>query len=708
MTLPIENLDSGAKAAKGSLSALEGEIEAVTSKLSALNRMQALAGLDKMADGPKKAMAILKMKQEDLLKRQAVENKAVEAANKVKKEAASKAEKIQADATKKAEENSRQQEAMFTSVASAAVSAGLAVASMGLKLAQAGAQFALQSARFKQDTTFAWTSMLGSGEAAKKTFGYALKIANTLGESVEDVAAQMKEAFKVGASQDQAEKMVQMVSDMKAMGNDGANIGQLTDLIKSMKKGEGLSAATLAPLLEINTDKTIEVLATKLPGITSKGEQRKKDVLARLGELKGQKGVEAFQDAFKAIAGKNKAGDKTAEFNDTTITGSLKKIGNMAKNLFTSLETSAVGTALVSALQKVAGLFDASTPAGAKFKMVLEQVGNIAARLFGKLDLDQAVAGFSTLVSVVGNVLPYFEALGGGLLDGLGSALGPLFSALGGASGEVKPMQMLVDALKGLGKAVGFVVGIGLQVVGVFAALGVAMTSGVLYGGAMALVAVFDGVVDAIGGVVDFVSETADEIFSPLTDAIGEVLGSWWAAAANLLEPFLAPLGELATELAVIGSDLMASASEVGSQLVAGLLEGITSKWQGLKDTLRNLAKGLGGVVREALIVRSPSKVFAEIGSFTVQGFTQGVEGEQDNAHEAVLSTVSPKLMGLGAGGPGGAGSGRSATVYNSIEINGASDPAAVRQAAEEGATAGTMRVFELLGLESGALGPAT
>lgn len=90
--------------------------------------------------------------------------------------------------------------------------------------------------------------------------------------------------------------------------------------------------------------------------------------------------------------------------------------------------------------------------------------------------------------------------------------------------------------------------------------------------------------------------------------------------------------------------------SNLGANIVDGLMGGIESKWNDLKDTMSNLTDNVAGWFKSALGIHSPSRVFAEFGGFTVQGFQQGIE---DNTRSALqtMNDLSNQITNTGVGG---------------------------------------------------------
>ncbi|QDQ27687.1 phage tail tape measure protein [Chitinimonas arctica] len=70
---------------------------------------------------------------------------------------------------------------------------------------------------------------------------------------------------------------------------------------------------------------------------------------------------------------------------------------------------------------------------------------------------------------------------------------------------------------------------------------------------------------------------------------------------------------------------LPARFAALGGQVIDGLISGITAKWGELKAKVGELGDGMAGWFKEKLGIHSPSRVFAELGGFTMAGLAQGL-----------------------------------------------------------------------------------
>lgn len=79
-----------------------------------------------------------------------------------------------------------------------------------------------------------------------------------------------------------------------------------------------------------------------------------------------------------------------------------------------------------------------------------------------------------------------------------------------------------------------------------------------------------------------------------------------------------------------VGKLLLDAAKDIGKNVVAGLWQGIKSRWDGLKKDVSGLIGGLVGKAKDDLDIHSPSGVFAEIGEYCTEGLAVGMRDGSD------------------------------------------------------------------------------
>lgn len=104
------------------------------------------------------------------------------------------------------------------------------------------------------------------------------------------------------------------------------------------------------------------------------------------------------------------------------------------------------------------------------------------------------------------------------------------------------------------------------------------------------------------------------------------------------------------------GIELPGKFTGFGGMLIDGLIVGIKNAFPGVTSLLGKLAAHIPEPIRKALGIHSPSRVFAELGGFTMQGLEKGLLGGQGGPLDAVLG-LGKQLAAAGAITFGAAGS---------------------------------------------------
>jgi hypothetical protein len=235
-----------------------------------------------------------------------------------------------------------------------------------------------------------------------------------------------------------------------------------------------------------------------------------------------------------------------------------------------------------------------------------ERFSNNLSDLFGRLDIEPLLDGLSKLVdlfdsgSVTGKVMrDVFESLFQPLIDGVANVIPKVIA--GFIQVQIWILKALI-AIKPFGSEIMFVA----EAVGTLLVTSIAMFAA----GIALAVAIVTAAVAAIALLVQGVIWLWDALTNA-NKAVGEFF-------ANL------------------------SFKDIGTNLIAGLVEGIAG---GAGSVIKALTGVVGGAVdaaKSALGIASPSKVFAEIGMNTAEGMAVGVEDGTGAVAGALETMVEP------------------------------------------------------------------
>ena len=91
----------------------------------------------------------------------------------------------------------------------------------------------------------------------------------------------------------------------------------------------------------------------------------------------------------------------------------------------------------------------------------------------------------------------------------------------------------------------------------------------------------------------------------------------------------------------------------MGSDIINGLLDGIKSAWEGLKNGVSDFCGNFVQGFKDALGINSPSRVFMQIGGYSVDGLVEGVNGKSSDAQGAFQTLAGNVLSWFNFGSTG-------------------------------------------------------
>ena len=185
-----------------------------------------------------------------------------------------------------------------------------------------------------------------------------------------------------------------------------------------------------------------------------------------------------------------------------------------------------------------------------------------------------------------------------------------------------------------------------------------------------------------LGGYLQRAWKWFMDLFTPVSMTTAEM-----GKLSNIGQLFGAIFGGILTSLVTLPMRFF----ELGANIVQGIANGITSRIQAVRDSISMAAGDAVDWFKEKLGIRSPSRVFMELGGYVREGAAQGISGGAGMVRNAALGMAAGSMVamspvmagqGMGPGGVGGAGGvGGGAAI--SIVINAAPgmDPQAVAKA---------------------------
>lgn len=276
-------------------------------------------------------------------------------------------------------------------------------------------------------------------------------------------------------------------------------------------------------------------------------------------------------------------------------------------------------------------VFNLSSELGQNFKPQLVSILKaIADVLQGTRDWAKENPGTASAIMKTTAVIAAFLAVTGALMIGLAAVLGPLlvvrlgFAMLGIQGGGV--LSMLMSVGKGF---------LWLGRIMLMNPIGLAITAIAL--AAFLIYRYWEPIKGFFGGLWTEIRSA----FSGGILGIGALILNW------------SPLGlfykAFAAVMSWFGIEMPGKFTEFGSAMMRGLVKGILGALGWVKDAVLSVAGSTVGWFKEKLGIHSPSRVFAELGGYTMEGLEQGLLGGQDGPLSAVMATAK-RLSAIGAG----------------------------------------------------------
>lgn len=156
----------------------------------------------------------------------------------------------------------------------------------------------------------------------------------------------------------------------------------------------------------------------------------------------------------------------------------------------------------------------------------------------------------------------------------------------------------------------------------------------------------------AVKGMLDFAAAT----IQLGSDIIGFVTGAWamftsaWDAAVAKVEAVKMAVITFGNEMVSSLTGMVERFTEIGSAIITGLWNGITSKFASVRDGLVNFATGMVDSVKSKLGIHSPSTVMHEVGTNIMGGLYNGMDSMASDISDLasnIGSTIGSAFSGV-------------------------------------------------------------
>ncbi|HGG04726.1 MAG TPA: hypothetical protein ENK28_04655 [Aliiroseovarius sp.] len=164
---------------------------------------------------------------------------------------------------------------------------------------------------------------------------------------------------------------------------------------------------------------------------------------------------------------------------------------------------------------------------------------------------------------------------------------------------------------------------------------------------------VFNGIADLVRNafgmilsIFDIVLGDIDERLLAFAGRVADGMRAAWASGVETVTQFGADMLAALQEMLAY---LFEEAKRIGASIVEGIKQGISDNWEAFKGWMVAKMKGAVDSVLAFFGIKSPSKLFREIGRFLMDGLAGGVSDGQGRVY-AALDGVNQRLAGIGDG----------------------------------------------------------
>ena len=482
--------------------------------------------------------------------------------------------------------------------------AGIVEAFGGMGLA--AARGVIEIAAFRESSLAALETVMGSSDAAGRSFRNAMVMANQTPADTADVVANFQRFAVAGFAEREIAPLVAATADIGAA--FGTTASDSFALVTSQMRAAGkMDRGDLRQLLNagVNTGEVLDSIARQMNIQGATEQTRRAAVLEAISKRRvtGEVGIQAALDATRNRLDRGGNLGTFARRQSETLVGALSNAKNAVFNMIAGMDFAnipGVQTFKNTLLAITAALAD-GTPAAAMLRGAIASAANSLGGLFGRIFTVQNAMGALQMagraVGAIGRfataawpvVRAFVGALGPGFMAGIAPLRAMLGSLMSGGPPSARTLALITGAARGLGSAIGFAAGaittflggVGLLATGLAAAWG------------------------TIGGLVAAGITSVRAMFTP-----------------------------------------------VGTGIVDGIIAGITGGIGRMGESIRGLGASAVQSARAALGIHSPSRVFADaIGRQIPAGIELGISQGSGGVNDAVAGLGSPGAMRLGGGG---------------------------------------------------------
>lgn len=169
-----------------------------------------------------------------------------------------------------------------------------------------------------------------------------------------------------------------------------------------------------------------------------------------------------------------------------------------------------------------------------------------------------------------------------------------------------------------------------------------------------AAVTLFTALIQAIPQITPGLLSAVGNLISTVVRNVPSFVGALLSAAVTLFTALVTAVGQVVGQLVSAVGNMLNSArnaissfslADVGRNFIQGFISGVTAMAGRVLDAVRNVFSNAVDAAKNLLGINSPSRVMAEIGKYTTEGFIVGMAGGKQDVYRAAeeLSQMAQK-----------------------------------------------------------------
>lgn len=514
----------------------------------------------------------------------------------------------------------------------------------------------------KEKITGIWNE-LEIPEGAQKVVGFI----GDLAEKARPLAGIFTDTLK-NAISGVAQAAVEFMSAVT--GKDTGDVSSVASAVGEFVRAFGVGVGEIIQSVASGTRSFLDAFSSVggLDAISSVASSTREYVSAFLG---------AAADVISSVAGATK--EFLGAFDDNGGNTAIATIAKDALELFAAFRSASadvirdIGDGIASFIDAfpseqvgavVAGIAEDASKLFGAFKGVAANVISDVAEAIGifidGFDNDAAAGIIADLVDLIGDlfgkftdsVAPIIEQVGAAFdgfaqkIANLWNEAGPDLEKIGNAfhtfADNVKTVVgNIMTNLQPLLEWLGSVFSVGIQLVIENLVTTVGGLANTFADMSAAVQEAFAGIIALINGDLTSATEHFKQAWEDVKTFFADLKDALIAPFKNLKEMLGDESNEAVQRLKQPFVNVATWFVDIGKQIVEGLKKGIADAWDSLTSWLGNKVSGLVDGVKGLFGISSPSRVFAEIGRYTVEGFEVGWDREFRTLERTVADDMS-------------------------------------------------------------------